>query len=80
MQPSSAETTTSRRRAKAGLMARVPAQVSFDALPDRRLTGKVMGVSPTSTVTQGVATYVVSVSIDSTDGSIPVGASPDRRR
>ena len=51
----------------------MPAQISFDALPEKRLTGKVMGVSPTSTVTQGVATYAVSVSIDSTDGSVPVG-------
>jgi HlyD family secretion protein len=51
----------------------MPSQISFDALPDRRFTGKVIGVSPTSTVTQGVATYTVSVSIDSTDGSVPVG-------
>ncbi|HEY3107478.1 MAG TPA: efflux RND transporter periplasmic adaptor subunit [Chloroflexota bacterium] len=51
----------------------MPAQISFDALPDRRFGGKVVGVSPTSTVTQGVATYTVSVSIDNSDGSLPVG-------
>ena len=49
------------------------AQVSFDALPDRRFTGKVIGIAPTSTVTQGVATYTVSVSIEAGDQPVPVG-------
>lgn len=50
------------------------AQISFDALPDRRFTGKVLGIGPTATVTQGVATYTVSVSIDDAgDQGVPVG-------
>lgn len=51
----------------------MPAQISFDALPDTRYTGKVMGVAPTSTVTQGVATYTVSVEIGNADATAPVG-------
>lgn len=49
------------------------AQVAFDALPEKRTTGKVLGISPNAAVQQGVANYQVSVSIDSVDGSIPVG-------
>jgi HlyD family secretion protein len=51
----------------------MPAQISFDALPDRRYQGKVMGVAPISTVTQGVATYTVSVEIGNADANVPVG-------
>lgn len=49
------------------------AQISFDALPDRRFTGEVIGIAPSATVTQGVATYTVQVSIDSADQAVPVG-------
>src|SRR5206468_3850775 len=44
-----------------------------DALPDRRFTGKVIGIAPSATVTQGVATYTVSVSIEAGDQAVPVG-------
>ena len=40
------------------------ASISFDSIPDRPLAGKVLGVAPTSTVQQGVATYTVSIALD----------------
>jgi HlyD family secretion protein len=49
------------------------AQITFDALPEQRLTGKVIGIAPNATVTQGVATYAVSVSIDDATQPVPVG-------
>ena len=49
------------------------AQISFDALPDRRFTGTVIGIAPSATVTQGVATYTVQVSIDAGNQTVPVG-------
>ena len=50
-----------------------PAQITFDALPEKRYAGKVMGVAPSSTLTQGVATYTIAVSIDNGDQTVPIG-------
>lgn len=40
------------------------ASITFDALPNRQFVGKVIAISPSSTVTQGVVTYPVSLSIE----------------
>jgi HlyD family secretion protein len=40
------------------------AQVSFDAIPGRQFAGKVVGIAPTATVMQGLATYTVSIGVD----------------
>ena len=50
-----------------------PATITFDALADKRYTGKVIGIAPNATVQQGVATYTVSVSIDNPDQPLPAG-------
>jgi HlyD family secretion protein len=50
-----------------------PATIGFDALPEKRFRGTVLGVSPSATVQQGVAAYTVSVSIDDADRPLPVG-------
>jgi len=52
-----------------------PAAVTFDALPDQRLQGKVISVAPSGTTTQGVVSYLVSVGIDSPSKPLPVGMS-----
>ncbi|HEY3079633.1 MAG TPA: efflux RND transporter periplasmic adaptor subunit [Chloroflexota bacterium] len=49
------------------------AEITFDALEGARFAGKVIAVAPTATVTQGVATYPVSVSIDNPGRTIPIG-------
>jgi HlyD family secretion protein len=49
------------------------AEITFDALEGGRFDGKVLGVAPTATVTQGVATYTVQVSIDNPSRPIPIG-------
>ncbi|HEV8638219.1 MAG TPA: efflux RND transporter periplasmic adaptor subunit [Chloroflexota bacterium] len=50
-----------------------PATITFDALPEKRFTGKVLGIAPSATVQQGVATYTVAVSIDDADQPLPAG-------
>ena len=50
-----------------------PAAITFDAMPEKRFTGKVLGVAPNATVQQGVPTYTVSVSIDDADQPLPAG-------
>jgi len=40
------------------------ATLSFDALPDKNFTGKVVGVDRTGTATQGVVTYPVLIQLD----------------
>src|SRR5207247_2150504 len=40
------------------------AQVTFDAVPGRQFAGKVIGIAPSATLTQGLATYTVSVGVD----------------
>jgi HlyD family secretion protein len=48
----------------AKIQAGKPATITFDALSGRSFTGKVLSVSPSGTLTQGVVTYPVSISID----------------
>lgn len=48
-------------------------QLTFDALPDKRFKGKVVGIAPNATVQQGVATYTVSISIDDADVVVQPG-------
>jgi HlyD family secretion protein len=43
------------------------AQVSFDSMPGRQFAGKVIGIAPTASVTQGLTTYTVSVGVDDPD-------------
>jgi HlyD family secretion protein len=57
----------------ARIAADQPARITFDALPDRRYTGKVVGIAPSATVSQGVATYAVAVSIDDADAAVQPG-------
>jgi HlyD family secretion protein len=38
--------------------------VAFDAIPGKTFPGKVLGISPNATVQSGVATYIVSISIE----------------
>jgi HlyD family secretion protein len=40
------------------------ASINFDALPNQLFVGTVIAISPSSTVTQGVVTYPVSLSIE----------------
>lgn len=45
----------------------MPATVTLEALPDRRLTGRVVGVGMAGTVTQGIVTYPISISVQARD-------------
>ncbi len=47
--------------------------LSFDALPNVRLTGVVTSVSPVATVQQGVASYPVTIQITNLRQQIPAG-------
>ena len=49
------------------------ATITFDALPDRPFRGKVLAISPTGTLTQGVVSYPVSLSIDARNQVLPAG-------
>jgi RND family efflux transporter MFP subunit len=50
-----------------------PVTITFDALPNRPFRGKVLSISPTGTLSQGVVTYPVSVSIDTRNQMLPAG-------
>jgi RND family efflux transporter MFP subunit len=50
-----------------------PASITFDALPGRPFRGSVISVSPSGTLSQGVVTYPVSISIDTRNQSLPGG-------
>ncbi len=52
-----------------------PVVVTFDALPDKRLQGKVIAVAPAGTTTQGVVSYQVSVGVDPQGLTLPAGMS-----
>jgi len=52
-----------------------PATVTFDAIPDKKLQGKVIAVAPAGTTTQGVVSYLVSVGFDKLDMTLPAGMS-----
>ncbi len=44
------------------------ATISFDALPGQSYTGKIINIAPSAKVTQGVANYPVSISLDKVTG------------
>ena len=49
------------------------AAITFDALPGRPFRGSVISVSPSGTLSQGVVTYPVSLSIDARGQVLPAG-------
>ena len=51
------------------------AEITFDALEGARFAGKVLAVAPAATVTQGVATYTVAVSIENPTQPVPIGVT-----
>ena len=51
------------------------ATVTFDALPDQQLQGKVISVAPSGTTSQGVVSYLISVGINALDKPLPAGMS-----
>ncbi|HZK66043.1 MAG TPA: efflux RND transporter periplasmic adaptor subunit, partial [Chloroflexota bacterium] len=59
----------------AKLVVGQPATITFDALPDQRLQGKVISVAPTGTTSQGVVTYPVSINVENATGGFPGGMS-----
>jgi RND family efflux transporter MFP subunit len=51
-----------------------PAEVTFDALPDRRFRGQVAAVAPSGNSTSGVVTYPIAISIQIPDDvTLPSG-------
>jgi RND family efflux transporter MFP subunit len=49
------------------------ASLAFDALPGRPFRGSVIAVSPTGTLSQGVVTYPVSLTIETRNQVLPAG-------
>jgi HlyD family secretion protein len=49
------------------------AQISFDAFPDRALTGRVVTIAPQASVDVGVVTYLVTIATDPTDLPLRAG-------
>jgi HlyD family secretion protein len=49
------------------------ATLTFDALPGRSFRGKVISVAPNGTLSQGVVTYPVSISLDTRNQTLPGG-------
>jgi len=49
------------------------ATITFDALPDLTLTGKVVEVDTVGTVSQGVVTYNVEIGLDTINDSVKAG-------
>lgn len=52
-----------------------PATITFDALEDLALTGKVIEVDAVGTVTQGVVSYAVTIELDADDERVKPGMS-----
>jgi HlyD family secretion protein len=50
-----------------------PATVTFDAIPDLTMTGKVTFINPVGVVSSGVVNYTVRVELDSTDPRVLIG-------
>src|SRR5262249_12752661 len=57
----------------AGIALGQTARISFDALSGKQLGGKVLGLSPSATLSQGGATYTATVSIEDADASVQPG-------
>jgi HlyD family secretion protein len=57
----------------AKIMVGKPASITFDAIPNRPFRGKVTSIAPTGTLTQGVVTYPVSISIEARNQVLPAG-------
>jgi HlyD family secretion protein len=51
------------------------AEITFDALPDAKTTGRVEMVEPSATVVSGVSTYFARVMVDSIPATVRVGMS-----
>jgi RND family efflux transporter MFP subunit len=49
------------------------ARITFDAIANRTFNGKVISIAPSGTVTQGVVSYPVSLSIDTRNQILPAG-------
>jgi RND family efflux transporter MFP subunit len=49
------------------------ASITFDALPNRPFRGKVISISPTGTLAQGVVSYPVGISIEARNQLLPAG-------
>jgi RND family efflux transporter MFP subunit len=54
-----------------------PAQVTLDALPGVKLTGKVTYINLMGETDGGIVKYTVRVDLDTTDTQIPLGATAD---
>jgi HlyD family secretion protein len=52
-----------------------PAQITMDALPGLKLTGKVSAIDPIGTTVNGLVKYTVTVAIDPTDQAVLFGAT-----
>jgi HlyD family secretion protein len=50
-----------------------PAEISFDALPERRFRGTVVAVAPSGVLQSGVVTYPITVSLNARDATLPSG-------
>lgn len=50
-----------------------PATISFDALPDLSMTGKVVFINPIGVDNSGVVNYTVRVELDKTDPQVMIG-------
>lgn len=49
------------------------AEIRFEALPEVALTGRVVAISPSATVDQGVVTYLTSIQVDPGETNLPAG-------
>ena len=52
-----------------------PVTLTFDALPDAQITGRVATVAPVATIEQNVVTYAVQVAFDPGTTAVKVGMS-----
>lgn len=57
----------------AKVMIGQPATLTFDAIPNLSLTGKIVDVSPLGTVTSGVVSYTIKIAFDSQDPQVKAG-------
>jgi HlyD family secretion protein len=49
------------------------AEITFDAVPDRRFRGTVVAVAPSGVLQSGVVTYPISISFNARDVNLPSG-------